>query len=130
MAADYPEQLRYTTSDEWVRQDGNEMVSGITSFAAEQLGDVVYVQLPDADNHFDTGATYGEIESVKAVSDLYFPLAGTVVAVNEELDQNPGLVNDDPYGEGWMLRFRPDNPTDYDSLLSAADYEQSTKDRS
>jgi glycine cleavage system H protein len=83
-----------------------------------------------AGSHYDTGQTYGEIESVKAVSDLYFPLAGTVVTVNGDLDQNPGLVNDNPYADGWMLRFRPDNPQDYESLLSAADYEQSTKDRS
>jgi glycine cleavage system H protein len=130
VANDFPEDVRYTTSDEWVRQDGDEMVSGITSFAAEQLGDVVYVQLPAAGSHYDTGQTYGEIESVKAVSDLYFPLAGTVVTVNGDLDQNPGLVNDNPYADGWMLRFRPDNPQDYESLLSAADYEQSTKDRS
>lgn len=129
MAGDFPDDLRYTTSDEWVRRDGDEMVSGITMFAAEQLGDVVYVQLPEGDNHYDTGQTYGEIESVKAVSDLNFPLAGTVVSVNAELDQNPGLVNDEPYGQGWMLRFRPDNPQDYESLLSAQAYEQSTKDR-
>jgi glycine cleavage system H protein len=130
MAGDYPDDLRYTTSDEWVRADGEEMVSGITSFAAEQLGDVVYVQLPESGSHFDAGQAFGEIESVKAVSDLYFPLAGTVIAVNAELDQNPALVNENPYGDGWMLRFRPDNPDDYDSLLSASDYEQSTKDRS
>ncbi len=129
MAGDYPDDLRYTTSDEWVRREGDEMVSGITSFAAEQLGDVVYLQLPESGNHYDAGQTYGEIESVKAVSDLYFPLAGTVAAANADLDQNPGLVNEEPYGLGWMLRFRPDNPGDYDSLLSAQDYEQSTKDR-
>jgi glycine cleavage system H protein len=129
MAGDYPENLRYTTSDEWVRQDGDELVTGITSFAAEQLGDVVYVQLPERGNHYDAGQTYGEIESVKAVSDLYCPLAGTIVEVNGDLEGNPGLVNESPYGEGWMLRFRPDNSQDYDSLLSAADYEQTTKDR-
>lgn len=130
MAGDFPEDLRYTTSDEWVRREGDELVSGITSFAAEQLGDIVYVQLPEPESHYDAGQTFGEIESVKAVSDLYFPLAGTVTAVNGDLDQNPGLVNENPYGDGWMLRFRSDNPQDYESLLSAGDYEQSTKDRS
>jgi glycine cleavage system H protein len=130
MAGDFPEDLRYTTSDEWVRREGDELVSGITSFAAEQLGDVVYVQLPEPGGHYDTGQAFGEIESVKAVSDLYFPLAGTVIAVNGDLDQNPGLVNENPYGDGWMLRFRPDSPQDYESLLSADTYEQTTKDRS
>lgn len=129
MAGDYPEDMRYTTSDEWVRREGDETVSGITSFAAEQLGDVVYVQLPEAGSHYDAGQTYGEIESVKAVSDLYCPISGTVIAANSDLDQNPGLINEDPYGAGWLLRFRPDNSSDYDSLLSAEDYEQSTKDR-
>ena len=124
----YPTDLRYTESDEWVRREADELVSGITSFAAEQLGDVVYVQLPQPQTHFDRGQTYGEIESVKAVSDLYFPLSGEVTSVNDALDQNPGLVNDDPYGEGWLLRFRPDNPEDYGSLFDAASYQQHTEE--
>ena len=129
MAGTYPDDLRYSESDEWVRREGDEFVSGVTSFAAEQLGDVVYVQLPAIGSHYDSGQAFGEIESVKAVSDLYSPLSGEVTGVNEELDQNPGLVNEDPYGEGWLLRFRPDNPGDYDSLLDAQAYERNTAER-
>jgi glycine cleavage system H protein len=129
MAETFPAELRYTESDEWVRREGDELVSGVTFFAAEQLGDVVYVQLPSVGAHFDVGQTFGEIESVKAVSDLFFPLAGEVTAVNDDLDQNPSLVNEDPYEGGWILRFRPDNPGDYDSLLDAAAYEQTIAER-
>jgi len=128
MAGDFPEELRYTESDEWVRSDDGAMVSGITSYAAEELGDVVFVQLPEAGAHFDSGQAFGEIESVKAVSDLYAPLACTVTEINTDLDGNPGLVNEDPYGAGWMVRFQPDNPDDFNALLSAADYEQHTKE--
>lgn len=129
MAGTFPEDVRYTESDEWVRREGDEFVSGVTSFAADQLGDVVYLQLPGSGEHFDQGQTFGEIESVKAVSDLYFPLAGEVTAANPDLDQNPSLVNEDPYGAGWIVRFRPDNPDDYDSLLDAAAYEQHTTEQ-
>ncbi|HCG01937.1 MAG TPA: glycine cleavage system protein GcvH [Chloroflexi bacterium] len=125
----YPSDLRYTESDEWVRQEGDELVSGISAFAAEQLGDVVYVQLPDVGAHYEKGAAFGEIESVKAVSDLNMPLAGEVVQVNEELDQNPGLINEDPYGRGWIVRFTPEAPAQYESLLDAQAYERSTTER-
>ena len=129
MAENFPDDLRYTESDEWVRRENGELTSGITAFAAEQLGDVVYVQLPDVGGHFGQGDSFGEIESVKAVSDLYSPVAGEILAVNGELDQNPGLVNEDPYGRGWMVRLRPDNPESFDSLLDAKAYEQSTTER-
>jgi glycine cleavage system H protein len=122
----YPDGLRYTESDEWVRRDGDELVSGITAFAAEQLGDVVYVQLPDSGTHFDAGEPFGEIESVKAVSELFIPLAGEILAVNGELDENPGLVNEDPYERGWILRFRPDEPAQFETLLDASAYERHT----
>ena len=130
MEANIPEDLRYTESDEWVRRDGDEVVSGVTAFAAEQLGDVVYVQLPGAKEHYDQGQSYGEIESVKAVSDLYAPLAGEIVDVNFAINEDSGLVNEDPYGAGWLVRLKPDNPADYDSLLDAAAYGQSVADRS
>jgi len=129
MVGSFPDDVRYTETDEWVRQDGEEFVVGITAYASDQLGDVVYVQLPEVGIHFEKGATYGEIESVKAVSDLYSPVAGEVTAINDELDQNPGLVNEDPYGLGWLSRLRPDNREDYDSLLDAAAYEQNTAER-
>lgn len=129
MAGSFPQEYRYTESDEWVRPEGGEVVCGITSFASEQLGDVVYLQLPDPGRRVAQGEAFGEIESVKAVSDLYAPLAGEVAAVNEELEQNPGLVNEDAYGAGWLVRLRPDNPADIDSLLDAAAYERSTTER-
>jgi glycine cleavage system H protein len=105
------------------------MVVGITSFASEQLGDVVYVQLPETGKSFGKGDAFGEIESVKAVSDLYCPIAGEVVEANQELDQNPGLVNEEPYGRGWLIRLRAENPGDFDSLLDAAAYEKNTAER-
>jgi glycine cleavage system H protein len=129
MATDVPDNLRYTASDEWVRREGDELVCGITAFASDQLGDVVYVQLPSVGKRFAEGDTFGEIESVKAVSDLFCPVSGEITGVNEELDQNPGLINEDPYGRGWMLRLRPDNPADYDSLLEPSGYQQSTAER-
>ena len=121
-------ETRYSKDHEWVRRDGDELVTGITSFATDELGDVVYVQLPATGTHLEKGQSFGEIESVKAVSDLYAPLSGEVTGVNDELDQNPALVNDQPYGGGWMLRLRPDNPADYDALLGAEAYEQATKE--
>jgi glycine cleavage system H protein len=129
MAGNFPDDLRYTESDEWVRREGEELVSGITAFASDQLGDVVYLQLPDTGKHFGKGDPFGEIESVKAVSDLFAPVAGEIVAANQELDQTPGLVNEDPYGRGWIIRLRPDNVADVDSLLDASAYEQSTTER-
>ena len=129
MAGDFPDDLRYTETDEWVRRDGDELVVGITKYASEQLGDVVYVQPPEVGKHFTKGESYGEIESVKAVSDLYSPLSGQISGVNEELDQNPALVNDDPYGRGWIARMRTDNATDFETLLDSAAYEASTRER-
>jgi glycine cleavage system H protein len=129
MAGDFPDDLRYTESDEWVRLEGGEAVSGITAFASEQLGDVVYVQLPEVGKRYGKAEAFGEIESVKAVSDLYSPLGGEVIATNDELEQNPGLVNEDPYGRGWIARVRVDNPAEVDLLLAAEAYEQSTTER-
>lgn len=128
MVGNLPDDLRYTTSHEWVRREGDEVVAGITAFAAEELGDVVYVQLPEVGATVSKGEPFGEIESVKAVSDLYAPLTGEVIGTNEGLDANPGSVNDDPYGNGWMVRIRLQNPAEFDSLLDAAAYEEATKD--
>lgn len=129
VADSYPEELRYSESDEWVRRDGDEAVCGVTSFAAEQLGDIVYLQLPAVGGQVTRGESFGEIESVKAVSELYSPLTGEVLAVNEELDRDPGVINRDPYGEGWILRVRLANEGEYDTLLDAASYERSTAER-
>ena|SRR5947209_642933 len=129
MEATFPAELRYTNSDEWVRREGDDVTSGITAFAAEQLGDIVYLQLPDVGRQVTKGESYGEIESVKAVSELYAALSGEIIAVNDELDQNPALINEDPYERGWILKVRLDKPEEYDSLLDATGYEKSTTER-
>ncbi len=129
MAGDFPDDLRYTESDEWVRVEGGEAVSGISAFASEQLGDVVYLQLPEVGKRYGRTEVFGEIESVKAVSDLFCPLSGEVIAVNEELDATPGLVNEEPYGRGWIARIRLENPAEAESLLEAAAYAQNTTER-
>lgn len=122
MADAYPLELRYTKSDEWVRREGDMAVTGITSYAAEQLGDVVFLQLPAVGSTYARGDSLGEIESVKAVSDLYAPVGGEIVATNEELDQQPGLVNDDPYGRGWLVHIRVTDVVEIDALLDAGAY--------
>jgi glycine cleavage system H protein len=119
-----PGDLRYTKDHEWVRVDGDEAVVGITQFAADQLGDIVFVELPDAGRALDQHATFGVVESVKAVSDLFAPVAGEVTGSNDALSGTPELVNSDPYGEGWMLRVKLADPSQVDSLLDAAAYEK------
>jgi glycine cleavage system H protein len=119
-----PGDLRYTKEHEWVRVDGDEAVVGITKFAADQLGDIVFVELPSVGRALDQHATFGVVESVKAVSDLFAPLAGEVAATNDALAGAPELVNSDPYGEGWMLRVKLADPAQVDGLLDAAAYEQ------
>ena len=119
-----PGDLRYTKDHEWIRVEGDEALVGITEYAAEQLGDIVFVELPDAGRTLEQHGTFGVVESVKAVSDLFAPVAGEVVATNEALAGKPELVNDDPYGEGWMLRIRLADAAQPESLLDAAAYEQ------
>jgi len=119
-----PGDLRYTKDHEWIRVEGDEALVGITEYAAEQLGDIVFVELPDAGRTLEQHGTFGVVESVKAVSDLFAPVAGEVVATNEALAGKPELVNDDPYGEGWMLRIRLADAGQPEELLDAAAYEQ------
>jgi glycine cleavage system H protein len=119
-----PGDLRYTKEHEWLRVDGDEAVVGITQFAADQLGDIVFVELPAAGKALDRHATFGVVESVKAVSDLFAPVAGEVTGANDALAGSPELVNSDPYGEGWMLRIRLADPAQVEGLLDAAAYEQ------
>jgi glycine cleavage system H protein len=122
--SEIPADLRYTKEHEWVRVEGDEAVIGITQFAAEQLGDVVFVELPDTGRTLDQFATFGVVESVKAVSDLYAPLSGEVRATNDVLSGTPELVNSDPYGDGWMLRLAVSDAAQVEALLDAAAYEK------
>jgi glycine cleavage system H protein len=115
-----PEDLRYTADHEWVRLSGDTATVGITAFAAEQLGDIVFVELPAAGASLTAQATFGVVESVKAVSDLFAPLSGTVTEANPDLAGQPELVNSDPYGAGWMLRLSVTDPAELDRLLEPA----------
>jgi glycine cleavage system H protein len=117
-----PTDLRYTKDHEWVRVEGDEATVGITEYAAGQLGDIVFVELPDPGKSLAQFATFGVVESVKAVSDLFAPVSGEVVAGNDALAGAPELVNGDPYGKGWMVRLRLANPAEVDELLDAAAY--------
>lgn len=119
-----PGDLRYTKEHEWVRVDGDEATVGITQYAADQLGDIVFVELPDAGRTLEQFATFGVVESVKAVSDLFAPVSGEVSGTNDALAGQPELVNSDPYGGGWMVRMRLSDSTQLDQLLDPAAYEQ------
>ena len=121
-----PDDLKYSKEHEWVRVDGETATVGITAFAQEQLGDVVFVELPKVGAKVTAMKTFGVVESVKAVSDLFAPVTGEVVEVNGELPKKPEVVNTDPYGQGWMLVIRMSNPKEADGLMSAADYEKLT----
>lgn len=119
----HPTNLKYSKTDEWVRVEGDEAVVGITDYAQDQLGDIVYVELPwDAGQDVAHEAKFGDIESVKATSELISPISGDIVKVNEELKEHPELINDSPYDKGWMLRIKLANPSEIDALLSADDY--------
>lgn len=125
--ASVPEDLHYSKDHEWVRVDGNEAVVGITDYAQNSLGDVVYVELPKAGEEFSANEPFGSVESVKAVSEIFSPISGQVVQVNETLAEEPEKVNSDPYSQGWMIRLRMSAPGEVDSLLTAAEYEDFTK---
>jgi len=120
-----PTELRYTEEHEWVRVDGDLAVIGITDYAQQQLGDVVYVDLPAPGAEVTNGQPFGEVESTKSVSDLFAPVSGTVESRNEELDERPELVNSDPYGEGWLVAIRANDVAEFDQLLDASTYEAS-----
>src|SRR4051812_22232945 len=118
-----PADLRYTKDHEWVRVDGAEATVGITAYAADQLGDIVFVELPETGRALTQFAAFGVVESVKAVSDLFAPLTGEVTTANEALTGSPELVNGDPFGEGWMVRLRLTAPAEVDELLDASAYD-------
>ena len=123
-----PADLRYTKDHEWVRVDGDTATIGVTDFAATQLGDVVFVDLPVVGKSVEQFATFGVVESVKAVSDLYAPLSGEVLEVNGDLASKPELVNSDPFGDGWMIKVRVGDAAQVEGLLDAAGYEKLTSE--
>ena len=123
----FPAELKYTAEHEWVRTPGETAGSvriGITDYAQDALGDIVYVQLPEIGEQVTAGAAVGELESTKSVSDVYSPVSGEVVARNEALDATPELVNSDPYGAGWFVKIKMDNPGDADAMLSSEEYDE------
>jgi glycine cleavage system H protein len=122
-----PEDLQYTRSHEWVRIEGDTATIGITDHAQDELGDVVFLELPDEGDTFDAGESFGTVESVKAVSDLYAPVGGEVVEVNSALEDAPENINEDPYGEGWIVKLRT---TDEPDLLSPEEYEKVVEEES
>ena len=125
--ANVPEDLHYSKDHEWVRVEGDVAVIGITDYAQNSLGDVVYVELPKAGDEFAANEPFGSVESVKAVSEVFTPIAGGVAQINESLADEPETVNSDPYGKGWMIRLKMSNAGEVDSLLTAAEYEDFTK---
>jgi len=125
--ANVPEELHYSKDHEWVRVDGDVATIGITDYAQNSLGDVVYVELPKPGEQFAANESFGSVESVKAVSEVFSPVSGSVVESHDTLSDDPEKVNTDPYGEGWMIRIKMSNSGEVDSLLTAAEYEDFTK---
>ena len=123
MSLEYPEDLRYLDSHEYVRKAGEIATIGISAFAIDQLGDIVFLELPEAGEAVEVGQNFGTIESVKAVEELYSPVSGTVIERNEQMIESPELIADDPYGEGWLIRVRLENPEDdLSATISAYEY--------
>jgi len=120
----FPGDLHYTKDHEWIKLDGDSALIGITDFAQRELGDIVYVEVETVGKHMDAGAVFGTVEAVKTVSDLFLPVSGTITELNPKLTNAPELVNNDPYGDGWMIRMKPDNPADLSTLLAAKDYQE------
>jgi glycine cleavage system H protein len=127
MMANIPDDLHYSKDHEWVRVEGNVAVVGITDYAQDSLGDVVYVELPKTGDEFAANESFGSVESVKAVSEVFCPVSGEIVGMNDTLNDAPEKVNQDPYGEGWMIRVAMSKPGEVDSMLTAAEYEDFTK---
>ncbi|EMA04154.1 glycine cleavage system protein GcvH [Haloferax denitrificans] len=122
-----PDDRKYLESHEWTTTEGDAVRIGISDFAQDELGDVVFVELPAEGDELAAGEEFGVVESIKAVSDLYAPISGTVTAVNEELFDAPELLNDDPYGDGWMLEVEPADESEFDDLLSPEEYREQTE---
>lgn len=128
MSTEIPEDLRYSEQHEWAKRDGDLIIVGITKHAIDQLGDITMVTLPDTGDDVTAGESFGDIDSVKAVSELYAPVSGEVVEINEALEDTPETVNSDPYGEGWLVKVKPSDPAQLDALLDAAAYTKLTAD--
>lgn len=118
------EDVRYSKEHEWVLVEDDTIKVGISDFAQDQLGDVVFVELPQAGDSFEAGEVFGTVESVKTLSELYMPMGGEIVDVNEALEESPEFINDKPYEDGWMITVKPDDMAEYDSLLSHEDYKR------
>lgn len=118
----FPEELKYTKEHEWVRLEGDIATVGITEYAQSELGDIVYVDITTEGDEVEAGEVFGSVEAVKTVSDLYMPIAGTVIEVNPDLEDAPETVNSDPYGAGWMIKIQVNNPDDIADLMSSSDY--------
>ena len=123
-----PDDRRYTNEHEWAKIDGDVAIVGITDHAQDALGDIVFLELPEVGRHLDQNEPLGVVESVKAVSDIYAPVSGEVVEINQTAVSTPEVVNSDPYASGWMIKVRLANPAEYDGLMSAADYDALTAD--
>lgn len=124
----YPIELKYSKDHEWIRVNGNEVTLGITFHAQEAMGDVVFVELPGVGEAFEDGESFANIESVKAVSDCYIPFKGTVTAVNESLEDAPESINNDPYGEGWIIKMEVEDVSVLDGLMSSEEYQEFLKE--
>ncbi|GAB4272952.1 MAG: glycine cleavage system protein GcvH [Candidatus Promineifilaceae bacterium] len=124
-----PADLLYTKEDEWVRVEGDEGVIGITDYAQDSLSDIVYVELPGEGDTLNAGDSFGVVESVKAAADLYMPISGEILAVNEDIIDTPELVNEDPYGKAWMIRVKITNPSELDGLMDAEAYQKYCEER-
>ncbi len=129
MSDEIPEGLRYTKDHEWARKEGNHIVVGITAHAVEQLGDITLVTLPEVGTEVAQGDAFGDIDSVKAVSELFAPISGKIVAKNEDLEGSPELVNESPYEKGWLVKIEASNASELDGLLDAEAYRELTADR-
>ena len=120
----FPTNVKYTSEHEWIRMEGDEAIVGITDYAQDQLGDIVFIDIPTEGETLEAGEVFGTIEVVKTVSDLFLPVAGEVLCQNEALADNPELVNQDPYGEGWIIKVQVSNPAELEGLLDAEAYKE------
>ncbi|MFW5708925.1 MAG: glycine cleavage system protein GcvH [Chloroflexota bacterium] len=125
----FPEDVKYAKSDEWVRINGDTATIGISDYAQDALNDIVYVELPEVGDTFDEGDTFGSLESVKAASDLYTPVSGEVIEVNSDLEEEPELINSDPYGKGWIVKIKLDGSPNVDDLMDSSAYAAYCEDR-